>query len=255
MVVAIHQPQYLPWLGYLDKIDRADVFVVLDNVQFKKNEWQNRNRIRTAQGWQWVTVPVLHRFGQKINEVRVNSGEDWAAKHVRTIEMHYARAPHREPLMDGLRAIYRQPWERLSDLNVAVLRWLLTAYGITTPMRIASEMSLREEPTDRLIDICRAVGGDRYLAGAGAAGYMDRPRFEASGIGLEVQDFHHPVYRQCYEPFMPGMAAIDLLFACGGEALQRLRATRQEGRALAAAQGNSAEHTVPGQSETEPGVL
>jgi hypothetical protein len=230
MLVAIHQPQYLPWLGYLDKIDRADVFVILDNVQFKKNEWQNRNRIRTAQGCQWVTVPVLHRFGQPINEVRINPSEDWATKHVRTIEMHYARAPHREPFLEGLRAIYRRPWERLSDLNVAVLAWLLEAYGITTPLRMASEMKLRDEPTDRLIDICRAVRGTGYLAGAGAAGYMDMPRFEASGIGLEVQDFHHPVYPQCYEPFMPGMAAIDLLFACGGEALRILRDARQQSR-------------------------
>lgn len=230
MLVAIHQPQYLPWLGYLDKIDRADVFVILDTVQFKKNEWQNRNRIRTAQGCQWVTVPVLHRFGQPINEVRINPSADWAAKHVRTIEMHYARAPHREPFLEGLRAICRRPWERLSELNVAVLTWLLEAYGITTPLRMASEMKLRDEPTDRLIDICRAVGGTGYLAGAGAAGYMDMPRFEASGIGLEVQDFHHPVYPQCYEPFMPGMAAIDLLFACGGEALRILRHARQQSR-------------------------
>jgi hypothetical protein len=230
MLVAIHQPQYLPWLGYLDKIDRADVFVILDNVQFKKNEWQNRNRIRTAQGCQWVTVPVLHRFGQPINEVRINPSEDWATKHVRTIEMHYARAPHREPFLEGLRAIYRRPWERLSDLNVAVLAWLLEAYGITTPLRMASEMKLRDEPTDRLIDICRAVRGTGYLSYAPAAGYMDMPRFEASGIGLEVQDFHHPVYPQCYEPFMPGMAAIDLLFACGGEALRILRDARQQSR-------------------------
>nr|MBI3613737.1 WbqC family protein [Nitrospirota bacterium] len=200
---------------------------ILDTVQFKKNEWQNRNRIRTAQGCQWVTVPVLHRFGQPINEVRINPNEDWAVKHVRTIEMHYARAPHREPFLEGLRAICRRPWERLSELNVAVITWLVDAYGITTPLRMASEMTLREEPTDRLIDICRAVGGTRYLAGAGAAGYMDMPRFEASGIGLEMQDFHHPVYPQCYEPFMPGMAAIDLLFACGGEALRLLRGTRQ----------------------------
>jgi len=229
MLVAVHQPQYLPWLGYLDKIDRADVFVILDNVQFKKNEWQNRNRIRTAQGWQWVTVPVLHRFGQRINEVRVNRNEDWAAKHVRSIAMHYARAPHCEPFLDGLRTLYRQRWESLSDLNVAVIRWLLEAYGITTPLRLASTMSLREEPTDRLIDICRAVGGTTYLAGAGASGYMDLPRFEASGMGLEVQEFHHPVYPQCYEPFVPGMAAIDLLFACGSDALRRLRAARRDG--------------------------
>ncbi len=226
MLVAIHQPQYLPWLGYLDKIDQADVFVILDNVQFKKNEWQNRNRIRTAQGWQWVTVPVLHRFGQRIDEVCVNQTEEWASKHLRAVEMAYAKAPHVQAHWDGFRAILEQRWERLAAVNVAVIQWLCRAYGITTPLRLASEMTLRDEPTDRLVDICRAVGGTAYLAGAGAAGYMDMPRFEASGITLRVQDFHHPVYPQCYEPFVPGMAAIDLLFACGDDALPRLRASR-----------------------------
>lgn len=226
MRVAIHQPQFLPWLGYLDKIDRADLFVVLDCVQFKKHEWQNRNRIRTAQGWQWLTVPVLHRFGQRIAEVRINAQVGWRDQHLRALHMHYGKAPHRDRVLSGLREIYHEPWSGLADLNLAVLRWLLRAFGIATPLRLASEMALREEPTDRLIDICRTVGATDYLAGAGAAGYMDLPRFEASGIRLEVQEFRHPVYPQCYEPFLPGMAAVDLLFACGDEALDRLRAAR-----------------------------
>ena len=228
MRVAIHQPQFLPWLGYLDKIDRADLFVILDNVQFKKNEWQNRNRIRTAQGWQWLTVPVLHHFGQRLDQVALNHTVDWPAKHLRAIDLHYAKAAHRDRFLDGLKQIYRRPWERLTALNLAVLQWVLAAYGITTPLRLASEMNLREEPTDRLVDICRTVGATCYLAGAGARGYMDCPRFEASGVKLEFQAFHHPVYPQCYEPFVSGMAAIDLLFTCGDDALAILRSTRQE---------------------------
>lgn len=226
MRVAIHQPQFLPWLGYLDKIDRADLFVLLDSVQFKKNEWQNRNRIRTAQGWQWITVPVLHRFGQRIAEVRINQKTDWRGKHLRALELHYARAPYREPALRGLRAIYDQPWDRLADLNVAVLRWLLGEFGITTPLRLSSEMSLPEEPTERLVAICRTVGATRYLAGIGAAAYMDFGKFETAGIPVEVQEFQHPVYRQCYEPFVPGLSAIDLLLTCGGQSLQSLRNAR-----------------------------
>src|SRR6476660_4489118 len=91
MRVTIHQPQFLPWLGYLDKIDQADLFIALDSVQFKKNEWQNRNRIRTADGCQWITVPVLHRFGQLVNEVCINQAVTWRSQHLRAIEMHYAR--------------------------------------------------------------------------------------------------------------------------------------------------------------------
>lgn len=228
MRVAIHQPQFMPWLGYLDKIDRADVFVLLDTVQFKKNEWQNRNRIRTPQGWQWLTVPVLHDFGQRLDEVRINQTVNWAAKHVRALEMHYARAAFAPHFLPQLHRIYERPWDRLLDVTMACLRWLLEALEIRTPLRMASEMLLREEPTDRLIDICRAVGATKYLAGAGAQHYMDFARFEAAGIRVEVQEFKHPVYPQCYEPFVPGLAAVDLLLTCGPEGRHTLRQARYE---------------------------
>lgn len=226
MRIAIHQPHFLPWLGYLDKIDRADLFVVLDTVQFKKNEWQNRNKVRTSQGWQWLTVPVRHNFGQTLNQVDINQDAEWRAKHLRAVKLHYGRAPYLDQYLDGLREIYQRSWERLADLNLAVIRWLLKAFGISTPIQLASEMRLRQEPTDRLIDICRAVGATHYLAGAGAHAYMNVPRFQESGVMLEVQEFKHPVYRQCYEPFLPGMAALDVLLTYGGEALQILRSTR-----------------------------
>ncbi len=226
MRVTIHQPHFLPWLGYLDKIDRADLFVVLDTVQFKKNEWQNRNKVRTSQGWQWLTVPVRHNFGQTLNQVGINQDAEWRAKHLRAVNLHYGRAPYLDQYLDGLREIYQRSWERLADLNLAVIRWLLKAFGMSTPIQLASEMHLRQEPTDRLIDICRAVGATHYLAGAGAHAYMDVPRFQESGVMLEVQEFKHPVYRQCYEPFFPGMAALDVLLTCGGEALKSLRSTR-----------------------------
>ena len=125
MRVTIHQPQFLPWLGYLDKIDRADLFIVLDTVQFKKNEWQNRNRIRTAEGWQWLTVPVLHRFGQRVQDVMINPTAAWREQHLRALEMHYARALFRDRYLPDLRAIYEKPWTKLADLNLAVIRWLL----------------------------------------------------------------------------------------------------------------------------------
>ncbi|MDO9118015.1 MAG: WbqC family protein [Nitrospira sp.] len=226
MRVTIHQPQFLPWLGYLDKIDRADLFIVLDTVQFKKNEWQNRNRIRTADGWQWLTVPVLHHFGQRVQEVTINPTAAWRDQHLRALGMHYARSPFRDRYLPELRAIYAEPWTKLSELNLAVIRWLLEAYGITTPLRCASDMAAREEPTDRLVDLCRAVGATQYLAGPGAEGYMDQSRFEASGVELEIQEFLHPEYGQMYGPFEPNLSAIDLLLCVGPEALKQLRSRR-----------------------------
>ncbi len=233
MRVTIHQPQFLPWLGYLDKIDQADLFIVLDTVQFKKQEWQNRNRIRTATGWQWLTVPVLQRFGQRIDEVRINGTVSWRAQHLRALEMHYARAPYRDRYLPELRALYERPWSGLSELNVAVIRWLLGSFGITTPIRLASEWAAREDATDRLMDLCRAVGATEYLAGAGADQYMDKARFEASGVRLEMQLFRHPAYRQLYEPFEPNLSAIDLLLLQGPDALATLRRARVPSAAVA----------------------
>jgi len=232
MRVTIHQPQFLPWLGYFDKIDQADLFIVLDTVQFKKNEWQNRNRIRTAAGWQWVTVPVLQRFGQRIDEVLINPTAAWRAQHLRALEMHYARAPFLDRYVPELHELYERPWTKLSDLNEAVIRWLLTSYGIATPVHRASEWSVREEPTERLVDLCRAVGATHYLAGPGADGYMDKPRFEASGVRLEMQVFQHPQYQQVYEPFEPNLSAIDLLLMQGPDALATLRRSRPARNAM-----------------------
>ena len=226
MRVTIHQPQYLPWLGYLDKIDQADLFIALDSVQFKKNEWQNRNRIRMASGCQWVTVPVLHRLGQLVKDVQINQTVNWQRQHRYAIEMQYAHAPFRDHYLPELLSLYALPWERLHELNMRVIRWLLGAYGITTPVRCASEWEAREEPTDRLIDLCHAAGASGYLSGPGGEQYLDVMRFESSGLKLEMQQFHHPIYRQVYEPFMPAMSAIDLLFCCGPDALTRLRGAR-----------------------------
>ncbi len=227
MRVAIHQPQFMPWLGYLDKIDRADVFVVLDSVQFKKNEWQNRNRIRTATGWQWVTVPVHHNFGQAIQDVRINNTMDWQRAHLRALAMHYGRAPYVTQFLPELTTIYNTSWDCLSDLAVAMLRWLMSAFGMTTPIEFSSKMTLRDERTERLIDICHTLGATTYVAGAGGKAYMDLESFDAAGVVVEFQDFQHPVYPQCYEPFISGMGAIDVLMMCGDEAGQRLREGRK----------------------------
>lgn len=227
MRVTIHQPQFLPWLGYLDKIDQADLFVVLDSVQFKKNEWQNRNRIRTAQGWQWLTVPVRHRFGQRIHEVRINESTDWRSRQLRALEMNYSRAPFRKEFLQEFGEMLHQETGSLASLNLGTVRWLLDKFGITTPIKLASTIQAREEPTERLIDICESVGATAYLAGPGAEAYMDMKKFRSTGIEVDIQVFQHPDYSQCYEPFVPTLSAIDLLLNIGKEGLNRVRENRK----------------------------
>jgi hypothetical protein len=227
MRIAIHQPQYLPWLGYLDKLDRTDVFVLLDTVQFKKNEWQNRNRIRTAQGWQYLTVPVLHEFPQRLDQVRINNQTDWRRKHQTSLETHYRKAPHYDRYAPAFRDLYSWAWERLAPLNIEVIRMLTEAFRITTKLVEASRFTTRDDQTGRLVDLCKALGADRYLAGDGGHAYMNLTEFEAAGITVEFQEFAHPEYAQTYTPFIAGMSAIDLLFNCGPDGIELLRKSRR----------------------------
>ena len=229
MIVAVHQPQYLPWLGYFDKIDRAHLFVLLDIVQFKKNEWQNRNRIKTAQGWQWLTVPVAYRFLQRINQVKINLQSNWARKHLLTLKNNYSKAPYFADYFSAFENILTQNWQWIATLNIRLVRELTELLGIPTPLRLASEMGdFPEDPDERLIAICKHLGAETYLAGIGGKNYMELRRFEKAGIEVVFQEFKHPVYPQLYGDFLPNLSVIDLLFNCGEQSLKIIRETRKE---------------------------
>jgi hypothetical protein len=224
LIVGIHQPQYLPWLGYFDKMDQADAFVFLDNVQFKKNEWQNRNRIKTAQGRQWLTVPVIHRFPQQIDEVVINNRVNWRHKHFQALQTNYAKAPYFGEYIDFFKAVYAKKWEHLADLNIFVIKNIYQMLGfVQKPMILASTLDLRCDPNGRLIDIVKTFQAETYLAGKGGGNYMHRPDFEARGINVIVQQFEHPVYPQLYGCFQPNLSIIDLMFNCGPQSREIIR--------------------------------
>jgi hypothetical protein len=230
MILAAHQPQYLPWLGYLHKIAGTDVFLILDDVQYKKNEWQNRNRIKSAEGWQWVTVPVTYRFPERIREVGVDRGAPWRRKHREALVSSYARTPHFDEVMAAVSFIWEDPrgWEWLWALNLRVIRAFLEMGGIVTPLRLASEFSLPADPSRRLIEACRALEADTYLAGAGGADYMDLPAFEEARIEVRFQKFECPRYDQVFGEFIPNLSAIDYFFHRGPAASRSFFAERQE---------------------------
>ncbi|MCC7261242.1 MAG: WbqC family protein [Candidatus Latescibacteria bacterium] len=228
MIAAIHQPQYLPWLGYFDKMDQAGCFVLLDNVQYKRREWQNRNRIKTAGGVQWLTVPVSGEYLALINAVAVEQGENWRHKHLESLRHAYHRAACWPPAAASLEAFFGSSWAMLSQANAASIDWLRGQLGITTPLRWASEMAgLSEDPTGRLVDICRAVGADTYLSGVDGANYMDLGQFAAAGIGVIFQHYEHPVYPQLHGDFASHLSALDLVLNCGPRSLEILRSGRR----------------------------
>lgn len=221
MIVAVHQPQYLPWLGYFDKIRRADVFCYLNDVQYKKNEWQNRNRIKTARGWQWMTVPVRYRFPQKINEVCIDNAVEWKKKHLQALITNYCRAPYFQQVMSIFEDAFSKKWEFISELNIHLIESFKNLLSLQKKKSVlSSDLELREEPTDRLIDICRALGADAYLAGQGGIEYMDLERFEKNGLTVIIQEFKHPVYPQRFEKFQSHLSIVDLLCNCGPESMK-----------------------------------
>ncbi len=223
MIVAVHQPQYLPWLGYFDKIRQADIFCYLDNVQYKKNDWQNRNRIKTSQGWQWITVPVRYQFPQKIYEVKISSAANWRKKHLQALITNYHRAPFFKQSIDVYERIYSQGWEYVCELNIYFIERLKETLGLgQKPTIKSSQLELREDPTDRLIDICKAVKADTYMSGQDGVKYMDLERFKKNDIKVIIQDFKHPVYPQMFKGFKSHMSIVDLLFNCGPGSLEKI---------------------------------
>ncbi len=226
--IAIHQPEHLPWLGYLDKARKADEFIFLDTVAFKKNYFENRNRIRTPQGWAWVTVPVLlkGRFGQSFLDVEINNQARWAEVYFRTLAQNYSHAPFWKTYGPLLEELLLRPWEKLVDLNLALIELVWRAFGIPTPTRRASALGVTGKKSGLLLDICRKTGAAVYLSGPSGRDYLETELFDAAGIGVEYHEFRHPEYAQRFSPFVPGMASIDLLLNEGPDGIRCLDETR-----------------------------
>lgn len=229
MILSAHQPQYLPWPGYFDKVDKSDVFVFLDNVQYKHREYQNRNRICAKQGCIWLTVPVITKgLGrQLIKEVKIDNRAGWQKKHWESLKRCYNRAPFFSKYSYFFEDVYTREWERLIELNIYIIEYLLKELGIKTPLNYESEIKTSSLGTERLIEICQKLKADTYLSGAGGKDYLEEDKFFKAGLKLEYQKFNYPQYNQVYTtkgiPFLPNMSAIDLLFNYGEKSINILR--------------------------------
>ena len=220
VLVGIHQLHYVPWLRYFEKIARSDVFVVLDNIQYNKNGWQNRNKIKTADSVQTLTVPVFERFAQNLDEVEIRNDLPWRRKHWQSVTQAYSKAPFFRHYAAFLEHTWEQEWHKLNDLNRHMLPFFLGALGIETPVLYASELDVPGEATERLVNLIRAAGGDRYYSGAYATEvYLDAQMLRDAGIALELQQWRAPVYGQLHGEFVPDLSIIDLLMNCGPDSL------------------------------------
>ena len=213
-----HQPNYLPWLGLFHKVGAADVWVVADDVQFPKHGLTNRNRVRTATGWQWLTVPVLTRGKglQTIDQVEIDSASNWREKHLKSLRWNYSKAPYFSHYEEFLSRYYTTDWRQLLDLNLEFCRFVLGELRIEVELRRTSEFEVREDRTLRLLDLAIALDCGGYLAGAGSSRqYLDPAAFDQAGVECRFSGFRHPVYPQCYPGFEPSMSTLDLLLNCG----------------------------------------
>jgi hypothetical protein len=233
MIVTVHQPHFMPWLGYLHRMARADLFVLLDHVQFERRGYQNRTQIRMNGEARWLTVPVAQRSREeRIVDKVIDNGLHgtprwWSAIHFQTLRHAYREAPFLREYAPALREIFETRWARLVDLDDALLGLLRDALGIRTPMVRSSELRTEGAKSELILNLCREVGADALLVGLGGSRrYLDAARFEREGIRLVFQEFTHPVYPQCGAPatsaFTAGLSAIDLLLNRGPAAAREM---------------------------------
>jgi len=223
MNVVIMQPFYLFLRKHFHQVQRADLYLFMDDTQFVKNGHHNRNRIKGPNGYIWLTVPVLQkgRFGQPIKDVEINNIENWRKKHWMSLKQNYARAPFFKDYADFFEEVYCKEWKLLGDLNMYLIEHISRFLGINhTRFKRLSELDIQNpNPSQRLIDICEAVGATNYVIGTRAKDYMEEERWEKSTVTLEYFEPEYPPYPQLWgDEFLDHLAVVDLLFNCGPQA-------------------------------------
>jgi hypothetical protein len=228
--IAISQPGYLPWAGFFDLIDQVDQFVLLDDAQFVKQSWDQRNRIKASTGLQWLTVPVVFRgcMGQSLCDVKIREPQFWR-KHLRSVEVNYGKARYFETYFPRLQKILEKhgPEERLIDLNLALVQWLASELAVKTPMVCASTLGVEGKRSARLVSMCKLVGASDYLSPRSAIYLLDDlAMFAEAGLKVWFHNYTHPEYDQRFPPFLPYASVLDLLFNKGPESGKIMRSGR-----------------------------
>jgi len=223
MVIACHQPNYIPWVGYFYKMKFSDIFVFLDSVQFPRGtSWVNRNRIKTTRGQLWLTVPVKKKgLGlQKIKDVKIDNTHNWGRAHLLSMVHFYSKAPYFSDYMDFFEDIYKRDWVNLLDLNLEIMNELVNWLGIRTKLVCSSELGITTrgntlKGSELLIEICKSLSADTYLSGSGGRKYIEEEKFKDVGLNLSVYNFNPSPYPQLWGEFISNLSIVDLLFTCG----------------------------------------
>jgi hypothetical protein len=225
LIVSGHQPNYLPWLGFFDKMSSSDLFIIEDDIQFERQGFTNRNKIKTVDGVRWLTVPVRHvNSALKIRDVEIsNEGEPaWASRHWLTLKHSYCKAPYWRDYSSFFEDTYKRKWVRLIDLNMHLIRGIMQFLDVKTPLVMGSALGVSGRKNELIIAQCKAVGADTQLAGIGGKGYINPKRFEEEGIKLCFQNFEQPLYPQLHGQFASNLSVVDFLFCSGADEWRKI---------------------------------
>ncbi len=218
--IGILQPGYIPWLGFFEQIYRSDIFVLYDDVQYDKNGWRNRNRIKCPQGIQWLTVPVVRGLNTPINEVLIAHG-NWQQKHLKTIHHCYKKSPYFDEVFPIMENILSKEWRCLVDLDLETINVVNDYLGLNRLIVRSSSLGIEDDnPTMRLVKICRHFNADVFYEGESGKNYLVEDEFIKNGIKLQFQDYHCVPYPQLFGAFVDKLSIIDLLFNCGKKSMQ-----------------------------------
>jgi len=212
MKIAVHQPNFLPYLGFWDKMKQSDIFVLLDNVQFEKNSYTNRCYIKTPKGTKWLTLPIKYTFGLLINEIELFNYFKIRNDIIKTIEFNYKKSNNFNKVFPILKNILKKDYTKLSDLNIDLILKIKDLLNLKTKIEIASNYIIEGTKTERLINICHKFNADTYLSGIGGMNYQNNDLYQKANINLEYIKFQHPFYKQLWGNFIPNLSIIDYLF-------------------------------------------
>lgn len=219
MVVSVHQPNYIPWMGYFYKIQKSDIFVILDDVQYIRRGFINRNQIKTHQGFSWLTIPVENKgnYACKINEIKIKNDLDWKENHLKLIETNYKKSDFFNDFNQIFKSCLMMDYDKLYELNIDIIKIICHFLNIKTEFILSSALNINETSTERIISICKALGADSYLSGSGGTKYQDEKMFEDHSIKLLYSDFSEKPYKQLWGGFSGGLSVIDYIFNCGNK--------------------------------------
>lgn len=212
-VIGIHQPGYLPWLGFVKKMLNSDIFVYFDDVSFVKNNYYNRNLIRTNSGPLQLTIPIRMDKESKINDVKIDTSKNWQIKHKKSLLHNYSKTKYFNNYSNFIKELYEKKFEKLIDINIEIIEFLKKEFCIKAKTVFSSELNVIGSASERILEICKLLDAEKYITGTvWAKKFLNIQDFKDNNISVEFQEFIHPEYEQLDSNFIPNMASIDLLF-------------------------------------------